>query len=49
MFAKAVFQNCDLPSVNRRLEDPEMFYGSLEPGTIVIFDKGYIDYNGMRS
>jgi uncharacterized protein len=39
MFSPAVFQNCDLPSVNRRLEDPELFYSSLEPGTIVIFDE----------
>ncbi len=39
MFPKAVFQNCDLPSVNRRLEDPELFYDGLEPGTIVIFDE----------
>jgi hypothetical protein len=39
MFSQAVFQNCDLPSVNRRLEDPELFYSSLEPGTIVIFDE----------
>jgi uncharacterized protein len=39
MFPKAVFQNCDLPSVNRRLEDSELFYDSLEPGTVVIFDE----------
>jgi uncharacterized protein len=39
MFSKAVFQNCDLPSVNRGLEDPELFYNALEPGTIVIFDE----------
>lgn len=39
MFPKAVFQNCDLPSVNRRLEDSELFYDGLEPGTVVIFDE----------
>lgn len=29
MFPDAVFQNCDLPSVNRSLEDPELFFGQL--------------------
>jgi predicted AAA+ superfamily ATPase len=39
MFPKAVYQNCDLPSVARRLFDPEPFYDSLDKGTIVIFDE----------
>ena len=39
MFPKAVYQNCDLPSVVRRLVDPESFYDSLDKGTIVIFDE----------
>ena len=39
MFPESVFQNCDLPSINRRLEDPELFYDNLEPGTVVIFDE----------
>ena len=39
MFAKAVYQNCDLPSVIRQLADPEAFYDSLGKGTIVIFDE----------
>lgn len=39
MFSKAVYQNCDLPSVVRRLLDPELFYDSLDKGTIVIFDE----------
>jgi hypothetical protein len=39
MFSKAVYQNCDLPSVARRLFDPEPFYDSLDKGTIVIFDE----------
>jgi uncharacterized protein len=39
MFPKAVYQNCDLPSVTRQLADPEAFYDSLDKGTIVIFDE----------
>jgi predicted AAA+ superfamily ATPase len=39
MFSKAVYQNCDLPSVVRRLYDPEPFYDSLDKGAIVIFDE----------
>jgi uncharacterized protein len=39
MFSKAVYQNCDLPSVVRRLFDPESFYDSLDKGAIVIFDE----------
>jgi predicted AAA+ superfamily ATPase len=39
MFPKAFYQNCDLPSVVRRLFDPESFYDSLDQGAIVIFDE----------
>jgi predicted AAA+ superfamily ATPase len=39
MFPKAIYQNCDLPSIVRRLIDPEPFYESLDKGTIVIFDE----------
>ena len=39
MFSKAIYQNCDLPSVVRRLVDPEPFYDSLDKGSIVIFDE----------
>lgn len=39
MFPDAVFQNCDLPSVNRSLEDPELFFGQLAKGKTVIFDE----------
>ena len=30
MLPEAVYLNCDLPSVLHRLEDPELFYRSLE-------------------
>ena len=39
MFSKAVYQNCDLPSVVRQLFDPESFYDSLDKGAMVIFDE----------
>lgn len=39
MFSDAKYLNCDLPSVARRLEDPETFYGSLNNESIVIFDE----------
>jgi len=39
MFSNAVYLNCDLPSVGRRLVDPELFYDSIDKGTIVIFDE----------
>jgi len=39
MLEGAVYLNCDLPSVVRRLTDPESFYSSLEKGSIVIFDE----------
>lgn len=39
MFPDAIFLNCDLPSVIRRLDDPEYFYESLDKRSIVIFDE----------
>jgi len=39
MVSNAVYLNCDLPSVGRRLVDPELFYDSLDKGAIVIFDE----------
>ncbi len=39
MFSDAKFLNCDLPSVARRLEDPEAFYSSLNNNSKVIFDE----------
>ena len=39
MLPNAVYLNCDLPSVARRLEDPEYFYKTLAAETIVIFDE----------
>jgi predicted AAA+ superfamily ATPase len=29
MFSNAIYLNCDVPSVGRRLVDPELFYDSL--------------------
>src|SRR4030042_112797 len=39
MLPEAVYLNCDLPSVGRRLFDPESFYDNLDKETIVIFDE----------
>ena len=39
MFKDAVYLNCDLPSVVRRLEDPESFLMSVSKNSIVIFDE----------
>jgi len=39
MFTDAVYLNCDLPSVVRRLDDPESFLKSISKGTILIFDE----------
>ena len=39
MFPNSVYLNCDLPSVTRRLEDPESFYDGLKKGSTVIFDE----------
>ena len=39
MIDSAVYLNCDLPSAQRQLEDPEFFYDSLPQNAIVIFDE----------
>ncbi len=39
MFPDAVYMNCDLPSVARRLEDPESFYHGISSHAIVVFDE----------
>jgi uncharacterized protein len=39
MIPEAVYLNCDLPSVVRRLEDPEAFFRSLPEKTRVVFDE----------
>jgi uncharacterized protein len=39
MVPEAVYMNCDLPSVVRRLEDPELFYKSQAAGAVVILDE----------
>ena len=31
--------NCDLPSVQRALEDPELFFEGIAPGAVVVFDE----------
>jgi len=39
MLGKITYLNCDLPSVQRKLEDPEAFYESTIPGNKIIFDE----------
>ena len=39
MLPDAVYLNCDLPSVERRLEDPELFLRSQPRGTLVVLDE----------
>ncbi len=39
MLDGATYLNCDLPSVARKLEDPESFYDSLNVGSILVFDE----------
>ena len=39
MLPDAVYMNCDLPSVVRALDDPELFLGGRKPGTVVILDE----------
>jgi predicted AAA+ superfamily ATPase len=34
-----MYMNCDLPSVVRRLEDPELFYESQAKGATIVFDE----------
>jgi predicted AAA+ superfamily ATPase len=39
MFDDAEYLNCDLPSVKRKLEEPEFFLKNITPGKVVIFDE----------
>jgi len=39
MVPGAVYLNCELPSVARRLEDPELFYRSLARGARIVLDE----------
>lgn len=39
MFSDTKYFNCDLPSVARRLEDPEIFFSSIDKDSKVIFDE----------
>ena len=39
MLPEAEYLNCDLPSVQRRLDDPELFFDGLPPDALVIFDE----------
>ena len=37
----AVYLNCDLPSVERTLADPELLLGGQKPGSTLIFDEAH--------
>ena len=39
MIPDAIYHNCDLPSVSRKLEDPEFYYRNLTRDSIIIFDE----------
>ena len=39
MLPGAAYLNCDLPSVVRRLEDPELFFQSQPPGAVIVLDE----------
>ena len=39
MLGDATYLNCDLPSTQRALADPELFYESLQQGAILVFDE----------
>lgn len=39
MIPDAVIMNCDLPSVNRQLKDPEYFFRNQATGSTIIFDE----------
>lgn len=39
MLPDTVYLNCDLPSVCRRLTDPESFYDGLKKGATIVFDE----------
>ena len=39
MFKDAIYLNCDLPSIGRRLADPESFFDSVAPEAVVVLDE----------
>ena len=39
MLPNILYLNCDLPSANRQLQDPEQFYQQTDPHSIIIFDE----------
>ncbi|MCY3939921.1 MAG: ATP-binding protein [Gammaproteobacteria bacterium] len=39
MLPDTVYMNCDLPSVARTLDDPELFLAGQRPGTVIVFDE----------
>ncbi|RME28392.1 MAG: ATP-binding protein [Deltaproteobacteria bacterium] len=39
MLPDTVYMNCDLPSVEERLEDPESFFRSQSPGRVIVLDE----------
>jgi uncharacterized protein len=39
MFKDAIYLNCDLPSVGRRLADPEPFFDSVAPDSVIVLDE----------
>ena len=39
MLPEAIFMNCDLPSVARRLEDPELFFRAHPRDTVIALDE----------
>lgn len=39
MLPDALYMNCDLPSVNRQLENPEFFFNNVSTGSTIIFDE----------
>ncbi len=39
MLPDSVYMNCDLPSVHRTLEDPELFLDNQSPDQVLIFDE----------
>jgi predicted AAA+ superfamily ATPase len=39
MLGDHTYLNCDLPSVVRRLEDPESFYQTVKHGSLIVFDE----------
>ena len=39
MLPETQYMNCDLPSVQRALSDPELFWGSCKPNSITVLDE----------